>query len=310
MKKIKRITILGMGALGILYGDFFARKMGKEAVTFLADADRVERYRQKVITCNGRPCDFRFQDAARESEPGDLFLFAVKAPALSEAVRIAAPHIGKDTIIMSILNGISSEEIIGASLGWEHIIYCVAQGMDAGRQDGALTYSHMGQLCIGLPETLSSNEPLLERVIYLFDRIQMPYTLEQDILHRMWSKWMLNVGVNQVVMLMEGTYRTVQQPGEGRELMKAAMKEVIALAKAEGVQVGMEDLEEYVALLDTLNPDGMPSMRQDGLAGRKSEVELFSGTLLQRAKTAGISVPVNAMLYEKILEKERSIVAS
>jgi 2-dehydropantoate 2-reductase len=310
MKQIKRITILGMGALGILYGDFFARKLGNEAVTFLADADRVERYRQRVITCNGWQCDFRFQDAARESEPGDLFLFAVKAPALPEAVRIAAPHIGKDTIIMSVLNGISSEEVIGAYLGWEHIIYCVAQGMDAGRQDGTLTYSHMGQLCIGLPGTLSSNQPLLERVADLFDRIQMPYTLEQDILHRMWSKWMLNVGVNQVVMLMEGTYRTVQQPGEGRELMKTAMKEVIALAKAEGVKVGMEDLEEYVALVDTLNPDGMPSMRQDGLAGRKSEVELFSGTVHRRAKAAGIPVPVNAMLYEKILEKERAFVAS
>jgi 2-dehydropantoate 2-reductase len=304
MKQIKKITIMGMGALGILYGDFFTKKLGKGAVTFLADTSRVERYRKSEITCNGVPCIFQFQDAARDSEPSDLFLFAVKAPQLMEAIRIAAPHIGKDTIIISVLNGISSEEIIGDALGIEHVVYCVAQGMDAGRQEMSLTYSHVGQLCIGLPEHLSANRPMLERVIDLFERIQMPYTLEEDIRHRMWSKWMLNIGVNQVVMLLNGTYGTVQQPGEGRELMIAAMKEVIPLAKAEGVPISEKDLWEYVALVDTLNPEGMPSMRQDGLAGRKSEVESFSGTLIRRAAIAGLAVPVNTSLYKQIRARE------
>jgi 2-dehydropantoate 2-reductase len=307
MKQIKQITILGMGALGILYGDFFTGKMGRGAVTFLTDTSRTERYRKSKITCNGVPCIFQFQDAAQESEPSDLFLFAVKAPQLTEAIRIAAPHIGKDTIILSVLNGISSEEIIGDALGIEHVVYCVAQGMDAGRQEMSLTYSHMGQLCIGLPDHLSANRPMLERVIDLFERIQMPYTLEEDIRHRMWSKWMLNIGVNQVVMLLNGTYGTVQQPGEGRDLMIAAMEEVLSLAKAEGIPITEKDLWEYVALVDTLNPEGMPSMRQDGLAGRKSEVESFSGTLIRRAALAGIEVPVNKSLYEQISARENSI---
>ena len=53
-------------------------------------------------------------------------------------------------------------------------------------------------------------------VVDLFDKIGMPYTLEEDINRRIWSKFMLNVGINQVVMLYEGTYGTVQKPGEAR----------------------------------------------------------------------------------------------
>ena len=60
--------------------------------------------------------------------------------------------------------------------------------------------------------------------------MQLPYVIEEDILYRMWGKWMLNVGVNQVVMIHEGTYRTIQQPVPEREEMIAAMAEVLKIA--------------------------------------------------------------------------------
>ena len=115
---------------------------------------------------------------------------------------------------------------------------------------------------------------------------------------------MLNVGVNQVVMVREGNYGTVQVPGEARAQMIAAMREVIQLSALEGVPVTEADLEYYVNLIDTLSPEGMPSMRQDGLARRKSEVELFSGTVLRLAAKHGLDVPVNRRLYDAILAME------
>lgn len=45
MDRIDRVSIVGMGAMGILYGDFFANALGREQVTFLADSDRARRYR-------------------------------------------------------------------------------------------------------------------------------------------------------------------------------------------------------------------------------------------------------------------------
>ncbi len=307
--RCERIAIIGMGALGILYGDFFARALGGERVAFLAEGDRFRRCQEQEVTCNGRPCSFRVINADEPvaEAPADLLIFAVKATALDEAISLAAKgHVGANTIILSVLNGISSEEIIGRTLGAEHVLTCVAQGMDAVKLGSDLRYTHIGQICIGIRPDEEEKEPMLEAVTGLFDRTGLPYTKEEDILARLWGKWMLNVGVNQTVMVAEGTYETVQKPGKARDMMRAAMQEVLTLAQAEGVDVTETDLEMYVSLIDSLDPKGMPSMRQDGLLKRPSEVEFFSGTVIARADAAGIAVPVNRELYRRIRAMEEA----
>lgn len=293
------ITIIGMGALGILYGDLFTASLGRDAVTFLADEKRISKYRQEGVFCNGRPCDFQMRS---EAAPADLLLFAVKGNALTDAIRLAEGAVSGHTVILSLLNGISSEEILAEHFKKGHILHCIAQGMDAVRLGNRLTCSHKGELRIGSPDpALSSYVRETEK---LLKEANVPCAVEEDILHRLWGKWMLNVGVNQVVMVTEGTYATVQRPGEARDTMIAAMKEVISLSRCAGTGVTEEDLKFYVNLLDTLNPEGMPSMRQDGLSHRYSEVELFAGTVLKKAAEYGIPVPVNRMLYEKVKEIE------
>ncbi len=297
---MKNIAIVGMGALGIMYGHFIEEKLGPGSVTFLADDERIKRYRAYGAYCNGQKCSFEFSTGADYGKKADLLIFAVKYGAIDVAIDTARPVVGKETIILSLLNGIVSEEIIGKALGMEHIVYCVAQGMDAVHKDNRTTYSHLGQICMGIPKDEDEKKPMFKKLRDFFDYIDLPYTAEDDVMHRLWGKWMLNVGLNQVVMVKEGNYGTVQQQGEARELMKSAMREVIALAQKEGISLSEKDLDEYMALTDTLNPNGMPSMRQDGLARRRSEVELFSGTVVRKAKQLGISVPVNEELYKKI----------
>ena len=299
---IERIAIVGMGALGVLYGDFLTSRLGRERVGFVVNAERRERYEGMEISANGRRCDFRLIDADETGEPADLVIFAVKATALDQAMEDAAGQIGPDTVILSVLNGITSERLLEQRFGGKNVVYCVAQGMDAVKLGGKLTYTVMGQLCIGVPS--EEKLPALDAVCALFDRIGMPYSREADILHRLWGKFMLNVGVNQVVMVFEGTYGTIQAPGRPREMMIAAMREVLELSKYEGVKLTEDDLNFYVDLMNTMSPQGMPSMRQDGLAHRRSEVELFSGTVCRLAKKHGLSVPVNEWLYARVREME------
>ena len=296
--EIKKISIVGMGALGVLYGKFFTEKLGKENVEFIANKDRIRKYKKEGVICNGNPCDFNMVDENETGKPADLLIFAVKATALESAIETVKNKVSKDTIILSLLNGISSEEIIGQTFGMDKMLYCVAQGMDAVKIGNELTYSNFGQICIGIVDKQEHKKQKLKAVVDLFDKTGFPYTLEEDIKHRLWSKFMLNVGVNQVIMIYEGNYGTVQKTGEARELMKAAMREVIQLAQKEDVDVSEKDLIEYVNLIDTLDPNGMPSMRQDGLMKRKSEVELFSGTVLKLANKYGIDTPVNKKIYE------------
>ena len=299
---IERIAIVGMGALGVLYGNYLTEHLGRERVGFVVNAERRERYGRMEISANGHRCDFRLIDANETGNPADLVIFAVKATALDQAMEDAAGQIGPNTVLLSVLNGITSERLLEQRFGGKNVVYCVAQGMDAVKLGGALTYTVMGQLCIGVPS--AEKLPALDAVCALFDRSGMPYSREEDILHRLWGKFMLNVGVNQVVMVFEGTYGTIQAPGRPREMMIAAMREVLELSKYEGVKLTEDDLNFYVELMNTMSPQGMPSMRQDGLAHRRSEVELFSGTVCRLAKKHGLSVPVNEWLYARVREME------
>jgi len=309
MNQIKTVSLVGMGALGVLFADRFVAALGEEQVTFLADDARIQRYQAQGVFCNGRRCAFSFSNGKAPAAPADLLVFAVKGTALQQAMQLAAPVVGPNTILLSLLNGIASEELLGEAFGSAQVLTCIAQGMDAVKLGNQLTYSHMGELCLGLAPGEAAKQPLLQAVTDLLDRAQVPYTIEPDILRRLWGKWMLNVGVNQVVMAQEGTYETVQQPGAARERMRAAMAEVLALAELEGIPLTQADLDGYVALIDTLNPQGMPSMRQDGLQHRATEVEFFAGTVLQKAKKHGLAVPVNEALYRQIHAMETAYLA-
>lgn len=302
--EINKITIVGMGALGVMYGDFFLRKLGQDSVEFVAGKERIDKFIKEGIFCNGRPCNFKVSDENEKGKPADLLIFAVKGNALEQAIQTAKNKIAENTIIMSVLNGISSEEVIAKHYGNNKIIHCVVQGMDVIKAGTQVTYSQFGEFCIGIDEESEEKKQRLESVIDLFDKTQMPYKLEDDIIRRLWSKFMLNVGVNQAVMIHEGTYGSVQKLGAARDLMQNAMKEVLTLAQMEKVNVTIDDFNAYVTLIDSMNPKGMPSMRQDGLAKRASELELFAGTVLRLAQKHKVETPVNREIYETVKKME------
>lgn len=290
-----------MGALGLLYGTYIIDKKGADGVSYIMNTERAEKYKNQVFYKNKIPYKFHIRDS-RDMKPVDLLIVAVKYNGLEAAIEEMAGCIGEGTIIMSVLNGISSEDMIGERYGREHLIDTVAQGMDAMKFGYELTFTKMGELRIGAKEDCEREN--LEAVKAYFDEINMPYTEDKDIVHRMWGKFMLNVGVNQACMVYETNYHGCLTAGEPNRTMIAAMREVIALGQAEGVMVGEKDLNEYIALIRTLSPDGMPSMRQDGVARRRSEVEMFAGTVLKLAKKHGIPVPANQYLYDRIKEME------
>ena len=295
---LKSIDIVGLGALGVMYADFFTKTLGKENVRVLADKERIERYKKEKITFNGEVCDFQYCDAAKESRPSELMLFAVKYGALETAMKESAHLVGENTILLSVLNGIRSEEDLGQKFGREKVVHCIAQKMAAMKEGNAAFCTNKGELAIGVLD--GGREENLTAVKELFDRTGFAYSCPEDMRHALWGKLLCNVGVNQTVSLFEGTYRSVQQDGEAREMMKAAMRETILVANAEGINLSEKDLAQWVSVIDGLNPDGEPSMRQDSKAGRKTEVVLFAGTICELGKKHGIATPVNDQFLEKI----------
>lgn len=300
MKEIKTAGILGMGALGMLFGNILTQKLGPEAVHFLMDKARYERHRDDVYTINGETVTLS-KCCAEEASPLDLLLVAVKYPALEQSLESIEKAVGPDTLILSLLNGISSEPIIAARFGADKVIHTVAQGMDAMHFGSSLTYTKAGRLHIGVTDP--AMEEKLSRVVCFFNKTGFPYALEEDILYRMWSKFMLNVGINQTCMVFDCSYeKALIRGSEENVFFLSAMREVILLAQAEGIALSEKELHEYITIIRSLDPKAIPSMEQDRVNKKPTEVELFAGTVRSLAQKHGIPVPANDFLYRRAYE--------
>lgn len=299
MKQIKTVSIIGLGNLGIAYGHHLSKKIPKEDLRIIADRDRIQRYEREGIYCNGERCDFQYVTPEEEIGPADLVLFTVKFPNLPEAIDAVKNQVGDGTIILSALNGITSEGMIGEAFGMDKVLYCVAQGMDGIKTGNRLDFDHMGMICFGDGEAglISDKTKAVEE---FFKRTETPHEVETDMMKRLWGKFMMNVGVNQTASVFLCNYGGLQEEGEARETMISAMREVIPLSEQEGYPLGEEDLSYWLKVLSVLRPEGKPSMQQDVEAGNANEVELFSGTVLALGKKHGIATPVNEFLYRKI----------
>ncbi len=303
MKEIQSVGIVGMGALGMLFGNLLTEALGPEAVCFLMDDARYARHKDSVCTINGIPVTLRAARAA-ESKPLDLLLVAVKYPALAQSMETMSPAVGEDTLILPLLNGISSEPLLAARFGADKVIHTVAQGMDAMCFGTALRYTKAGRLHIGV--AAPALQPQLERVARFFEKNAFPHVVEKDILYRMWSKFMLNVGVNQTCMVFDCPYEKALEPQSLENVFfLSAMREVIVLAQAEGIALGEAELLEYIGIIESLDPKAIPSMEQDRVNKKAGEVELFAGTVRTLAAKHGIPVPANDYLYRRAKEIEK-----
>lgn len=300
---ISKVSIIGLGALGILYAEHLSKKMAPNNLRIIADQQRIERYQREGVYCNGSLCEFKYVLPSQMVEPADLLIFAVKYTHLNEAIQAVKHHVRQNTMIISVLNGIESEKDIAKVYGEAPMLYCVAQGMTASKIGNKMSYRQKGILCFGeLNQTKNSDK--VERLKAFFDEVAMPYEINNQMAIKLWSKLMLNVGINQTIAYFNTTNKAVQQEGEAREMMIAAMKEVILVAHKERVRLQSNEIDYWLKLIDGLNSEGMPSMAQDVKAKRYSEIELFSGTIVRLGKKHGVDVPVNERFYQYFKELE------
>ena len=299
--EIKTVAIIGMGALGMLYGEQLQKVLPAGAVRFVMDEERFKRHKNDKYEVNGVEQSFTLQSVA-QAEPVDLVIVATKFSGLNEALEEMQGLVGPQTIIFSVLNGISSEEYIKERYGDDNLLYCVALGMDAVREGTSLTYQHKGILKLGM--LAKKQRPALAAVMALLEKAGIQYVIEEDILHALWAKLLLNVGINQTCMVYETNYGGAFTNEEARQDMFAAMHEVITVAQREGIKLTEADFEGCVKVLRGLSPEGLPSMRQDAMAKRKSEVELFAGTIIRLGAKHNVPTPVNQRYYDIIKAME------
>jgi len=297
------IAVIGAGAMGAFYASKFFQ-MDRDCVSLVARGDRYGRLREKGLSVMNRTYHIPIIRAEDEGPPSDLILVAVKQYHLEEAIRDVKNRIGPHSIVLSVMNGIDSEERIGAAYGMEKLMYAVALGIDAVRVENRVTYTTEGKLIFGEAENTSLTDRVKQLQI-LFDRAGIVHETAPDMIQVLWRKFMINVGVNQVSAVLRAPYGVFQKSREARELMEEAMKEVIAVAEKVPVKISEEDIEAWNAILLGLGPGGKTSMLQDVEAGRKTEVEMFAGKVMELGKKYGVRTPVNHTLLRllKVIEQ-------
>jgi len=307
MGEIKSTLIAGAGSIGSMVAWQIDRAL-PGAVSILAGGDRLARYREGGFIVNGQRCDFPLTDVESAGE-SDLVIVACKNHHLPQVIRDLGRHVGRETLILSLLNGISSEEEIGRAFGAWRIPYAMIIGTDAGHEGNRTTFSKAGTIFFGDAENKEPYSPRVAAIADFLARAGVAHAVPANMLNRLWYKYMMNVGMNQVTAILRRPYRIFKEGTavpEACELMDAAMREVIAIAAKEGIVLTDDDIKSVYATAQTLGDGGKTSMCQDVEAGRKTEVELFSGTLLELGKRHGVPLPVNAILYNLLRGIEKS----
>lgn len=295
---IQRVYVIGLGAIGLKYASRLYDH-DPSSVTVIADAERVARFEQHPPTVNGKTYRFDFvtPDAANGPAP-DLILVTVKASQLDSAIEAMRPFVGEHTAVMSLLNGIDSEAAIARAFGEQHVPYAHVYA-DAVRDGYSVIYKDIGKVVFGPGGTPWPAERL-GAIAELFRNAAIPCEIPDDMPRAHWSKFMLNVGVNQVSAVLHAPYGAFRDNPHVRGLAIQAAEEVIALAGPAGVHLQRADLDRGLAVVDSLDPAGKTSMLQDVEAGRETEVDLFAGTVVALGRQYDVPTPVNDTLLALI----------
>lgn len=297
-QSIETIAIIGAGAVGGAYAATL-HDWNPRSVSLVAGGSRFDRLSREGLFVNGRSYRIAVLRPEDTSPPSDLIIVAVKHHHLDAAIKEMKNRVGDETTFLSVMNGIESEERIGAAFGMDKVLYAVSVGIDAQRQGNRITYTNQGRIFFGEAGNDSPTDRV-KRVQTLFDKAGIAYVTPPDMIRTLWWKFMINVGINQASAVLRAPYAVFQNSREARELMDSAMREVIALAGKLGVSLSGDDVDDWYRVLDGLDPAGKTSMLQDVEAGRKTEVEMFAGRMIELGRRHGIPTPVNQKLFDEI----------
>ena len=292
---MKNVIICGLGAGGLTYAMKF---WGKDKCTLkiLVDEERLKRYTKNKPVFNGIEQDFEYILPSDKFD-ADLIIIATKAQGLESAIQNIKNFVSEKTKILSLLNGISSEQEIKKAYPLAKVLKSYFIGHSAVRTGNSVTQDGVGEIVMEKDD----------EVINFFDKLGINYQIPDNIDYSMWLKFTMNIFSNQTSAILNLTFGKMKNSQEFILLAKKIINEIRLIAEKENVS-GLENLEaDALKALARMCDEGKTSMLQDILAGRKTEVDIFAGEIIQLGKKYGISTPYNQVLFDLIKVKESVI---
>lgn len=306
MRDIKNVLICGIGAVGSIYADKI-QNYNPQGLRVLVDEERLKKYIKNPIVFNGRELNFNYILPDDRNFKADLIIIATKYDGLKEVIHNIKNFVYQDTVILSLLNGVTSEKIIADTYGRDKLLYSYFIGHSAVRTGRNVIHDDVNTIVYGSEN--SDDFENLQRVKEYFELAGINYKIPDDIIHSLWLKYMLNVAANQTTAILRLTFGEMLENDKCMEFAINLMKEVQAAAKAEGVRNTDIMIEETIENLHKMIPEGKTSMLQDVEAGRKTEVDMFAGTMIELGAKYGFATPYNKIIKEliEIIHRQQDI---
>lgn len=296
----RSVAVVGSGAIGLYYGARLG--LAGADVRFLMRGDLGAVRSRGSVLIHEKDRTLELRPAAVFGEPSeigpvDLVLVTLKTTANAELERFIRSMIGPATAILTLQNGLGSDEYLASLFGAERVLGGLAFIASTRTAPGEVTCYHPGSITLG-----EFGRPAGDRAHAFADQFTtagVKVRIVENLLEARWRKLVWNVPFNGLaVAYNETTDRLCGNPATAAEVC-ALMKEVQLAATAFGFAIPDKFLEQQ---FDVTPPMGayQPSSLVDFRAGREVEVEAIWGEPLRRAQKAGVATPRLAALYDRL----------
>lgn len=298
---IRTVSIIGLGAEGSVAYCAARKTLSSENVRVIAKGERAKRLKKDGITINGEHYNLHVKAPGEENTAPDLLVVAVKFYNLDEVIPDIIEEVGEKTLVLSMINGLSSEDIIAKKLKHGHVVYSMSK-VNSKKCGNIVDFKPVGHIVVG--EKDGSVNSGLEDIRNLFSHI-VTAEISTDIHFEIWKKYMMNSACNTVEAIFRGQHSWFQKIPEACDAMRCVMTEIMHLGNRLGVPLKESDIDVIIGLFDNYAPDGMCSMVQDIKAKRPTEIEMFMGEALKMGAEIGVELPVCRFVYDLIKSMDK-----
>ncbi|MDB5357841.1 MAG: 2-dehydropantoate 2-reductase [Phycisphaerales bacterium] len=293
------ICIIGAGAVGGYYGARLAQHGHDVHFLLRSDYDAVRRNGWKVKSCDGdfnlAPGESYVYDDPRKMPRADLVIVTLKTTANDQFEPLIRPLVKEDTAILTLQNGLGSEERLAELFGKPHILGGMA--FTCINRLGPGVIDHMAEGWVRIGEFDGGPSPRASRIAELFASSRIDCKVLDNLRRGRWEKLSWNIPFNGLGAVMDLTTDRLIGTEEGVALVMSIIGEVADAAKALDAAIP-EDLPRRHIEKTRLMGAYQTSMQIDRREGRLLEVEAILGEPLRQGTGAGAKMPCLAVLYE------------
>jgi 2-dehydropantoate 2-reductase len=298
------VHIVVMGSGGV--GGYFGAKLHRagERVTFVARGPHLDAIKRSGLAIKSAiDGDTLVRPAAVERLEGvdraDAILFCVKSFDTEDAAARLWSILGPETPVLSLQNGVDNEDKIDAALGAGRAMGGVAQVFATIEAPGVIKHQAAGRIIFGEMDGRVSERA--ERLRDTFARAEVPVELSRNIRRALWEKYILICAVAGTTALTREPLGVIRETPPTWRLFRELVAEVTALARAAGVDVPDDTVDQIMKFASVIPPANRASLAQDLLQGRRLELEAIHGHASRLGERLGVPTPALFAVYAALL---------